>query len=58
MLDLLFTMIKEQYDWGWAGADKSYVASYVMQGGITPDQYQEITGEAYVAQIRKQSPMK
>lgn len=49
MEDLLFTMVKEQYDWGWIGADKSYVASYVKQGGITPDQYKEITGEAYVA---------
>lgn len=49
MKDLFFTMIKEQYDWCWAGADKSYVASYVVQGEITPDQYKEITGEAYVA---------
>lgn len=49
MEDLLFTMIKEQYDWGWSGADKSYVAGFVVQGGITPDQYKEITGEAYVA---------
>ena len=58
MLDLLFTMVKEQYDWGWSGADKAYVASFVKQGGITPDQYKEITGEAYVAYIRKQSPKK
>ena len=49
MEDLLFTMVKEQYYWGWTGADKAYVASCVKQGGITPDQYQEITGEAYVA---------
>lgn len=42
-------MIKEQYDWGWSGADKSYVAGFVGQGGITPDQYKEITGEVYVA---------
>lgn len=49
MEDLLFTMVKEQYDWGWIEADKAYVASYVKQGGITPDQYQEITGEAYIA---------
>lgn len=46
---LLFTMIKEQYDWGWAGADKAYVASCVRPGGITPEQYKEITGETYVA---------
>lgn len=46
---LIFTMVKEAYDWGWTGANKAYVASLVKQGGITPEQYQEITGEAYVA---------
>lgn len=46
---LIFTMVKEAYDWGWDGADKAYVAGFVKQGGITPEQYQDITGEAYVA---------
>lgn len=47
--ELMFTMIKEMYDWGWKGADKAYVASCVKQGGITQEEYKEITGEAYVA---------
>lgn len=47
--ELFFTMVKEAYDWGWSGADNAYVASFVKPGGITPEQYQEITGEAYVA---------
>ncbi|OYR87324.1 XkdX family protein [Lactobacillus taiwanensis] len=51
MNDLFFTMIKEQFDWGWAGADKSYVAGYVKNGIITAEQYQEIVGESYVAQV-------
>lgn len=51
MNDLFFTMIKEQFDWGWTGADKSYVASYVKSGIITAEQYQEIVGESYVAQV-------
>lgn len=51
MNDLFFTMIKEQYDWSWPGANKSYVASYVKSGTITADQYQEIVGEGYVEQI-------
>lgn len=49
LYELIFTMVKEAYDWGWAGADKAYVAGFVKQGGITPEQYQEITGEAYIA---------
>ena len=48
MNDLFFTMIKEQFDWGWAGADKSYVAGYVKSGTITAEQYREIVGESYV----------
>ena len=51
MNDLFFTMIKEQFDCGWAGADKSYVAGYVKNGIITAEQYQEIVGESYVAQV-------
>lgn len=46
---LMFTMIKEMYDWGWKGADKTFVASSVKQGALTPEQYKDITGEAYVA---------
>ena len=49
MNSLFFTMIKEQYDWKWSGANDAYVASFVKEGAITPDQYQKITGQAYVA---------
>ena len=42
-----FDMIKRNYDRGlW---NKQMVKMAVVKGVITPEQYEEITGEAYVA---------
>jgi hypothetical protein len=43
-----FDIIKKNYDRGlW---NKLMVAKAVAKGVITPEQYQEITGEEYIAQ--------
>lgn len=44
---MIKTLIKEYFDWGWC--DATYVADNVKTGAITPEDYQEITGKAYVA---------
>lgn len=42
-----FDMIKRNYDRGlW---NKQMVKMAVVKGVITPEQYEEITGESYVA---------
>lgn len=45
MTDLLKTMVKECFDFGWA--DKSYVAEYVKSGDLTAKEYEDIVGEPY-----------
>lgn len=40
-----FERIKTYYDKGWAS--KAQVRQYVAYGKITPEQYEEITGEIY-----------
>lgn len=42
-----FERVKMYYDKGWA--TKAQVARYVNFGKITPEQYEEITGDAYAA---------
>lgn len=42
-----FERIKMYYDKGWA--TKAQVAKYVQYGKITPEEYELITGEVYVA---------
>lgn len=41
-----FDRVKMYYDYGWA--TKEQVAMYVEFGVITPEDYQVITGEAYI----------
>ena len=44
---MTFEIIKKNYDRGlW---NKQMVKMAVVKGVITPEQYEEITGEAYVA---------
>lgn len=40
-----FTTIKDYYDTGLYGNEK--VKLFVVKGKITPEQYEEITGETY-----------
>lgn len=40
-----FERIKYYYEKGWA--TKAQVGMYVQYGVITPEQYEQITGEAY-----------
>lgn len=41
--DSLMILLKIQYTW----TSKSYIASFVQQNEITPDDYEEIVGEPY-----------
>ena len=48
MTDLLLTMIKEQFDWGWI--DLNYIKqNYVAAGLLTSADYKTVTGQDYVA---------
>ena len=42
-----FNMYKMDYDFGWY--DKSQMRDLVVQGFLSPENYQKIVGEAYVA---------
>lgn len=42
-----FNMYKMDYDFGWY--DKSQMKGLVAQGFLSPENYQKIVGEAYVA---------
>jgi uncharacterized XkdX family phage protein len=42
-----FNVIKDYYDNGFY--TKEQVAVFVVKGKITPEQYQEITGDPYTA---------
>lgn len=42
-----FNIYKMDYDFGWY--DKSQMRGLVVQGFLSPENYQKIVGEAYVA---------
>lgn len=42
-----FNMYKMDYDFGWY--DKSQMRGLVVQGYLSPENYQKIVGEDYVA---------
>ena len=42
-----FNMYKMDYDFGWY--DKSQMRDLVVQGFLSPENYQKIVGEDYVA---------
>lgn len=42
-----FNMYKMDYDFGWY--DKSQMRDLVVQGFLSPENYQKIVGETYVA---------
>ena len=42
-----FNMYKMDYDFGWY--DKDQMRDLVAQGFLSPENYQKIVGEAYVA---------
>ncbi len=47
-MELIITMVKEQFDWGWI--DEDYIKKNYMQNGLlTPDDYKTVTGQDYVA---------
>ena len=41
-----FNMYKMDYDFGWYGKDQ--MKGLVVQGFLSPENYQKIVGEAYV----------
>ena len=43
-----FNMYKMDYDFGWY--DKSQMRGLVVQGFLSPENYQKIVGEDYVAE--------
>ena len=49
-----FNMYKMDYDFGWY--DKSQMRSLVVQGFLSPENYQKIVGEAYVAPQTQPQP--
>ena len=50
-----FNMYKMDYDFGWY--DKSQMRGLVVQGFLSPENYQKIVGEAYVApQAQSEQP--
>lgn len=50
-----FNMYKMDYDFGWY--DKSQMRDLVVQGFLSPENYQKIVGEAYVApQVQPEQP--
>lgn len=44
---LLFESLKERYEKNWCRKDQ--LERFVQLGAITPEQYNVITGEAYIA---------
>ena len=46
-----FNMYKMDYDFGWY--DKDQMRGLVVQGFLSPENYQKIVGEAYVASQTK-----
>jgi hypothetical protein len=49
-----FNMYKMDYDFGWY--DKSQMRDLVVQGFLSPENYQKIVGEAYVAPQAQPQP--
>ena len=49
-----FNMYKMDYDFGWY--DKSQMRGLVVQGFLSPEDYQKIVGEAYVAPQAQPQP--
>ena len=49
-----FNMYKMDYDFGWY--DKSQMRDLVVQGFLSPENYQKIVGEAYVASQTQPQP--
>lgn len=49
-----FNMYKMDYDFGWY--DKSQMRGLVVQGFLSPENYQKIVGEAYVAPQAQPQP--
>ena len=49
-----FNMYKMDYDFGWY--DKSQMRGLVVQGFLSPENYQKIVGEAYVASQPQPQP--
>lgn len=49
-----FNIYKMDYDFGWY--DKSQMRGLVVQGFLSPENYQKIVGEAYVAPTAQTEP--
>ena len=49
-----FNMYKMDYDFGWY--DKDQMRGLVVQGFLSPENYQKIVGEAYVAPQAQPAP--
>ena len=49
-----FNIYKMDYDFGWY--DKSQMRGLVVQGFLSPENYQKIVGEAYVAPQTQPQP--
>ena len=49
-----FNMYKMDYDFGWY--NKSQMRGLVVQGFLSPENYQKIVGEAYVAPQTQPQP--
>ena len=49
-----FNMYKMDYDFGWY--DKNQMKGLVAQGFLSPENYQKIVGEAYVAPQSQPEP--
>ena len=49
-----FNMYKMDYDFGWY--DKSQMRGLVVQGFLSPENYQKIVGEAYAAPQAQSQP--
>ena len=49
-----FNMYKMDYDFGWY--DKSQMRGLVVQGFLSPENYQKIVGEAYAAPQTQPQP--
>lgn len=49
-----FSMYKMDYDFGWY--DKNQMKDLVVQGFLSPENYQKIVGEDYVAPTAQTEP--
>lgn len=51
----MIEMFKQQYEWGWFGDDKAtsnaVLQGYVRTNALTPEGYEEITGEDYETSV-------